>query len=118
MVHLPYCVGHCGYLQITNCYEQEYCCGGQFLARNLSKRVHNEIDSMQKPCEALPSQVFLKVIQGQRTAKGHVKSPMGTVPLGTTAKFIKLMGTVQYLTVLMPTSVKLRYTTFTVLNLA
>ena len=91
--------------------------------------VHNEIHNIQKPHEALPSQVFLKVIQGQKAAtghilflripvhNGHIKSPMGTAPLGTTAKF-KLIWAVRFLAVTMPTSGKLRCTTFTVLNLA
>ena len=42
------------------------------LARNCLRGVHNEIHNIQKPCEALPSQVFLEVIQGQRAAKGHI----------------------------------------------
>ena len=57
-------------------------------------RVDNEIHSIKKPSETLPSQAFqvvAKVIKGQRAGKGahfvlrpdhkgHIRSPKGTAP--------------------------------------
>ena len=46
---------------------------------------------MQKPSEALPSQVFqvvAKVIKEQRAGKGHIRSQKGTVPLVTLKRVI------------------------------
>jgi len=38
------------------------------LARNLFKRVHNEIHNLKKPSEALPSQVFQVVAKSNQRA--------------------------------------------------
>ena len=60
------------------------------LAIYLSRRVHNEIHTIMKPSEALPSQVFQvvgKLIKGQKAGKGahfvfrpHHKGHIGIKP--------------------------------------